>query len=253
MRPRASGRVQAKDRELSLEENLASGNAVSHGIEPLTSPESATQLWWCDIAPVAERLVVFEGLLSRAEQGRAARFGNRSLRDRYVMGRGTLRTILASVLGCDAELVEIERGHRGRPQLAGTPPFDFNISHTAGVAIVGITRIGRIGVDVERLDRVINVSGIARKFMTRDERETIAGLEADNGRRHLLTLWTCKEAMSKATGDALTAPFGQIVIAVEDERRLVAGPGVYRSNDWSLHAAPVPCEYAATVALWRPS
>jgi hypothetical protein len=59
--------------------------------------------------------------------------------------------------------------------------------------------------------------------------------------------------MSKATGDALTAPFGQIVIAVDDERRLVAGPGVYRSNDWSLHAAPVPCEYAATVALWRPS
>ena len=195
---------------------------------------------------------MFERLLSHAERARAARFGDQRLRDRYVMGRGTLRTILASALGCDAESVEIERGHRGRPQLAGTRALDFNISHTAGVAIVGVTREGRIGVDVERLDRAINVAGIARKFMTSNERTAIAGLDADNARRHLLTLWTCKEAMSKATGDALTAPFGKIDIALDDERRLVAGPGAYRANDWSLYAAPVPHEYAATVALWRP-
>ena len=237
---------------MSLEENLASGNAALPGIEALPSPESGTQLWWCDIAPDRNRLEVFERLLSHAESARAARFGDRRLRDRYVMGRGSLRTILASALGCDAASVEIERGHRGRPQLTGAPALDFNISHTAGVAIVGITRTGRIGVDVERLDRSISVAGIARKFMTSNERETIAGLDADNGRRHLLILWTCKEAMSKATGDALTAPLGQIDIALDDERRrLLAGPGVYRANDWSLHAAAVPEDYAATVALWR--
>ena len=252
MRPRASGRIQSKDRDLSLEENAASGNAAPRGIEALASPDSLTQLWWCDIAPFAERLEAFERSLSHAERSRATRFGDRRLRDRYVMGRGTLRTILASALGSDAGSIEIERGHRGRPQLAGTRAFDFNISHTADVAIVGITGAGRIGVDVERLDRAINVPGIARKFMTSNERETIVGLDADNGRRHLLTLWTCKEAMSKATGDALAAPFGQIDVAVDDERRLVAGPGVYRANDWSLHAAAVPHDYAATVALWRP-
>ena len=253
MRPHASGRVQAKDRDLSLEENAASGNAALRGIETLPSPESETQLWWCEIAPDPERLEVFDHLLSHAERARAARFGDRRLRDRYVMGRGSLRSILASALGCDAASVEIERGHRGRPQIAGALAFDFNISHTAGVAIVGITRIGRIGVDVERLDRAINVAGIARKFMTSNERETIGGLDGDSARRRLLTLWTCKEAMSKATGDALTAPFGQIDITVNDQRRrLAGGPGVYRANDWSLHAPPVPRDYAATVALWRP-
>lgn len=252
MRPRASGRVQAEDRDLSLEENAASGNATLRGIEALPSPESETQLWWCDIAPDTERLEVFEHLLAHAERARAARFGDRRLRERYVMGRGSLRTILASALACDAASIEIERGHRGRPQLAGARAFDFNISHTANVAIVGITRMGRIGVDVERLDRAINAAGIARKFMTSNERRTIAGLDADNARRHLLTLWTCKEAMSKATGDALTAPFGQIDIAFDDERRrVVGGPGAYRANDWSLHAAAVPQDYAATVALWR--
>lgn len=253
MRPHASGRVQAKDRDLSLEENAASGNGALRGIETLPSPESETQLWWCEIAPDPERLEVFDHLLSQPERARAARFGDRRLRDRYVMGRGSLRSILASALGCDAASVEIERGHRGRPQIAGARAFDFNISHTAGVAIVGITRIGRIGVDVERLDRAINVAGIARKFMTSNERETIGGLDGDSARRRLLTLWTCKEAMSKATGDALTAPFGQIDITVNDQqRRLAGGPGVYRANDWSLHAPPVPRDYAATVALWRP-
>ena len=248
MRPHASGRVQAKDRELSLEENAASGNAASRGIEALASPDSLTQLWWCDIAPIAKRLGEFERLLSHAERARAARFGHRSLRDRYVMGRGTLRTIIASELGCDAASVEIERGHRGRPRLAGTRAFDFNISHTAGVAIVGITRAGRIGVDVERLDRAVNVAGIARKFMTSHEREKIGGLDSADGRRRLLTLWTCKEAMSKATGDALAAPFRDLDVTLEPPI-LRAGPAPYLPADWQLHALPL-AGYFVTVAAW---
>jgi 4'-phosphopantetheinyl transferase len=237
---------------LSLEENRASGNAerASTGIEVLATPEPDTELWWCEIAPVAARLDAYEQWLSPAERDRASRFGNPRLRDRYVMGRGTLRSIIAGSFGTDPASVEIVRGTRGRPQLAGAPALDFNISHTAGVAIVGTTRRGRIGVDVERLDRAINVTGIARTVLTRDERSAIASLDADAKRQRVLTLWTCKEAMSKATGDGLLAPFRHIDVDLSAAPRLVGGPAPYRPAAWTLVAAPVPAEHFATVALW---
>jgi 4'-phosphopantetheinyl transferase len=239
---------------LSLEENRPSGNAghASSGVEALASPEAETELWWCSITPDAARLDAFARWLSPAERARASRFGTPQLRDRYVMGRGTRRSILAGRLGTDPASVEIVRGMRGRPQLADASAFDFNISHTAGVAIVGITRRGRIGVDVERLDRTINVAGIERKFLTSDERSVIASLDGDARRQQVLTLWTCKEAMSKATGDALGAPFGGMDVTLDSRRALRSGPGAYRAEHWSLHAAAVPSDYVATIALWRP-
>ena len=239
---------------MSLEENRASGNPAPapSGIQRLTPPTPHIELWWCSLEPLPARLDAFERSLSTAERARAARFGTPQLRDRYVMGRGSLRAILAGELGADPAAVAIVRGIRGRPQLAGTPALDFNVSHTDGVAIVGIVRRGRIGVDIERLERRINVEGIARKFMTANERAAIGGQDADAGRRHLLTLWTCKEAMSKATGDALTAPFGSIDVGLDAERTLRSGPSPYHPDRWSLHAAVVPPDYVATIALWNP-
>jgi 4'-phosphopantetheinyl transferase len=237
---------------LSLEENRTSGNPeASAGIRVLASPSPDIRVWWCSVEPVAAALEVFGGYLSVGEGARAARFGTRHLRERYVMGRGSLRAILAGELSTDPASVDIVRGVRGRPRLAGTPALDFNVSHTAGIAIVGIVRHGRIGVDVERLDRTINVEGIARKFMTANERAAMARKDADGARRDLLTLWTCKEAMSKATGDALTAPFASIDVAIERQRILRSGPGAYRADHWSLHAAAVPADYVATIAIWN--
>ena len=173
------------------------------------------------------------------------------LQARYVVGRTALRTVLAGALGVDPSDVPIERGLRGRPGLAGNVRLDFNVSHTAGVALIGVTNSGRIGVDVERRDRQINVDGIARKFLTETERGDIASMDADAARRAVLTLWTCKEAMSKATGHALSAPFARIAVDCRDGRRLRDGPDPYRPGDWTLHAAEVPSDHIATVALWR--
>ena len=92
---------------MSLEENRASGNAerASTGIEVLASPEPDTELWWCEIAPVAARLDAYEQWLSPAERNRASRFGNPRLRDRYVMGRGTLRSIIAGSFGTTVDAI----------------------------------------------------------------------------------------------------------------------------------------------------
>jgi hypothetical protein len=57
--------------------------------------------------------------------------------------------------------------------------------------------------------------------------------------------------MAKATGDALSAPFGHLDVEVDPVLRLADGPAPYIAGDWSLHEVPVPHDHLATVALWR--
>jgi 4'-phosphopantetheinyl transferase len=222
-------------------------------VTALAAPAPGVAAWMCSLTRPPEEIAILARLLSPAESARAARFGLASLRDRYVVGRATLRMLLGERLGVAPERIEIARGRRGRPFVADGDGLDFNVSHTGDVALFGITQQQRIGVDVERRDRSLNVDGVARKFMTAAEQAALAALAPDERRRTLLRLWTCKEAMSKATGDALSAPFRHIGIDTGPPLRGVEGPPPYAPADWRLVAVGTPAEYLATVALWRGS
>jgi len=132
---------------------------------------------------------------------------------------------------------------------------DFNVSHTGNVALIGIgvslPRGERIGVDIERTDRPVNADRLARKFLTERERAALATLDSDARRQQFLRLWTCKEAMSKATGDALSAPYRLIDVALDGGLRLRAGPAPYTPERWRLFPAAAPNEFIATVTVWR--
>jgi 4'-phosphopantetheinyl transferase len=146
--------------------------------------------------------------------------------------------------------VPIVRGERGRPRLATETDVDFNVSHTQGVGLVGIARGVRIGVDVEQTDRDVRADGLARKFLTRSEQATLEPLAEPARKERFLRYWTCKEAMSKATGDGLSAPFRNLEIVLGDKIELVRGPAPYSPSRWRLHAVEVPRGYLATLALW---
>ena len=231
--------------------NVTTGDQTAPLATPVrvAAPSETTLLWWCSLAPAPGHAGLSEWL-SVDERARMRRFGNDALRTRYLIGRASLRWVLAQTMGITPAAVAIERGPRGRPQLAGTAGIDFNVSHTADVALIGISYEGRIGVDVERADRAIHSAGLARKVLTDRER---AALPADDDaiRRRILRLWTCKEALAKATGDAMSAPFGRLDIATEPALKLVDGPSPYDPRDFALFAAAVPDGHLATVALWR--
>lgn len=251
----------------------------ANAITPLLSPMSSVTLWWCTLDAPAAALPALEALLSDAERSRAARFGTAALRERYVVGRASLRRVLGTMLGLPPAGVPIVRGERGRPRLgfahdhgyggypghgddaghdhdagvcAGAAALDFNISHTSDAAMIGVASGARIGVDIERSDRVVNVPGLARKFLSAAERSHLAALDPDDVRRRVLQLWTCKEAMSKATGDALSAPFAELTVDIARGPRLCDGPAPYLPARWELRSAAAPEAFFATVALWWP-
>jgi 4'-phosphopantetheinyl transferase len=221
----------------------------------MPSPDAAIALWLCDLDRDPAAVTMFAHWLSAAEHERAARFGTDLLRRRWMAGRAALRFLLGRVLGIEPARVQLRRGIRGRPELAAVNALDFNVSHTGDIALIGIgadLQAGeRIGVDIERADRSVNADGLARKFLSERERAGLTPLDADARRLRFLRLWTCKEAMSKATGDALSAPFRDIEVALDDGPQLVAGPPPYSPNAWRLIAAEVPDGLLATVTIWR--
>jgi 4'-phosphopantetheinyl transferase len=225
------------------------------GMRALSRPDPAVALWLCPLDRPWQSLDAMVRSLSPEEHTRAARFGTETLRQRWIIGRATLRYLLGSALGIKPGAVRLRRGVRGRPEIAAPSAPDFNVSHTGAVALIGIgvglSAVERIGVDIERADRVVNADGLARKFLTEHERAELAPLDATGRRVRFLRLWTCKEAMSKATGDALSAPFRCIDVRVHDELRLVAGPAPYAPERWRLLPVTVPPEFIATVAIWR--
>jgi 4'-phosphopantetheinyl transferase len=228
------------------------------GVRPRELPRVAdgVSLWWCELDVAPEALPRLAATLAPAEHARAARFGRDSLRARWIAGRASLRIVLGRVLGTTPAGVAIARGERGRPQLGRADDgIDFNVSHTAGVVLIGIVRNRsgdvRIGVDVERAGRKIATDALARRVLTPAERTALAGLTPDERRRLLLRYWTCKEAMSKATGDGLAAVFRRIDVSLAPVLRVNGGCAPYRPPAWALVAAPVPDGYLATVALWN--
>jgi 4'-phosphopantetheinyl transferase len=221
----------------------------------LRSPATGIALWSCRLERTPDEITAAADCLSAAERARADRFGTDALRRRWIAGRATLRNLLAVTLGISPVDVTIRRGRRGRPELADPGSgVDFNVSHTHGIALIAIARHlpagTRIGVDVERADREVGVDRLAQKFLTARERASLAELTLTEAKRRFLGYWTCKEAMSKATGDGLIAPFRDLDVELATPR-LASGPPPYMPEHWLLHRIDMPPGLLATLATWR--
>ena len=234
---------------MTLVQNPLPGN-LAERIHPLASPDRRVAAFWCRLDDDPAFTAAVEPWLSEAEHRRATRFGRDALRRRYVAGRGMLRGILSAALGRAPDEIALARGRRGRPMLAAPGGPDFNVSHTGTVLLAALGFGVTVGVDVERSGRAIDTAGLARRCLTAHERTELEGLDADAARRRVLQLWTCKEAMSKATGDAMSARFARLDVATAPSLRLRGGPGPYDPPRWTLHALAAPDEYFATLALW---
>jgi 4'-phosphopantetheinyl transferase len=240
--------------EIDARDNVGTPDLAAPMPVPVSDADLA--VWLCPLVVPAEQLQTFEATLSPAEHVRRERFGTAALRERYVAGRGTLRALLATALRTEPAAVAIVRGERGRPHLDGPAAnLDFNVSHTRGIALIGILRQrhprARIGVDIEHDDRAVAADRLAARYLTPGERDRLAGLDSDQRRRRFIRLWTAKEAMSKATGDGLRAPMGKLDVAFEPEPRLVAGPAPYAPADWRLIDPGLPFGFVGTAAIWE--
>jgi 4'-phosphopantetheinyl transferase len=169
--------------------------------------------WALELPP--ERLAVLERWLSPDERERAARFLFDRHRTAFIAARGTLRELLGKYLGCGPGEVVFSYSSYGKPSLASpASTLHFNLSHSGGVAAAAFTTACELGVDVERVDRKVDLA-VADSYFSPYEIERLQALPAGERPDAFFRIWTRKEAFVKAQGQGLSLPLHGFDVTVD--------------------------------------
>jgi len=164
-------------------------------------------LWGACLDLPMEAVFDLERSLSSDESQRAARFKFSIDRQRFIAGRGLLRSITGAYLECDPSAVPIAYGQFGKPHLAmrpGPKSIFFNLSHSGALAVFAFGRGRELGVDVEQVDCKIDFHQVSNQFFTSQEVADIMAQPRHGQHLRFFEFWTRKEALLKALGRGLS-------------------------------------------------
>lgn len=148
--------------------------------------------------------------------------------------RDIARVLLAPQLGVEPERVEVMRTAAGKPYVTSDAALHYSVSHSRDRAMVALTRVAPVGVDLERVRAVPHAAQILARFFPQHQIDAI--LSDDQRELRFVQAWTEAEARVKARGA------GMWHVATPDERAV-------------LRPLRAPDGFAASVAVlaseWR--
>ena len=187
----------------------------------------AVDVWRASLSGLTPYLAALDATLSASERCRADRSIFPAGRRRAIASRGLLRCLLGQYLDLPPSDVPIRLTCHGKPFVPHSP--QFSVTHSEDVIAYAFCAGMTVGIDVERIDPAIPVLQLAERVFGKSELKRFTTLPHDKKANALLSAWTRKEALLKATGDGLTKPMNGI--------------------DLELHS---PCQPLLGWATWRP-
>lgn len=175
--------------------------------------DEAVDVWRFSLDQPASVTDALYEFLNADERARTERFAMERVRRQFVIGRGFLRQTLARYLDIDPRAVRFDYGNHGKPQLADGR-LSFNLTHSENRALLGLTRTGELGVDLERIRSMQDLEGIARRFFAPGEVAVLTAVEAALRELAFFHCWTRKEAFIKALGEGLSRPLDQFEVTL---------------------------------------
>jgi 4'-phosphopantetheinyl transferase len=229
-------------------------DAARHPADSL--PGAAVHLWCAPLDQPQERLAQLAQTLTSEEQRRAARFHLARDQQRFIAGRGLLRLLLGSYLGCPPSGVPIVYGAAGKPMLpTGANPLglQFNAAHAHGLALFGVTQERALGVDLEWVQPLADAATIAQHFFTPQEAATLQALAPSRRVEAFLRCWTRKEAYLKACGAGLRRPLNEIEVTCDlvapARVRAREGAALAETMEWALHDLRPGADYIGALVV----
>jgi phosphopantetheinyl transferase len=148
--------------------------------------------------------------LAPEERERHAAMACARRRLEYLVGRALVRVVLSPLFGLPPRFIPLVIDSDGRPGVARHAPVacDFNLSHSHGHLVLGVTRFGRIGVDIEVA--MMGQASLARRILGEEEFNMLIALPSEKRDAITTRIWTIKEAWSKALGQGLRVPFRRL-------------------------------------------
>ena len=225
---------------------------------PITSDE--IHLWFTFYDEIDEERLhsAYRELLNAAEREQEQRFYFAKDRRRYLITRALVRTVLARYVSIHPREWIFSPNAYGRPDIVNAQAKDaglsFNLSHTHGMIVLGVTRHRALGVDVENVStREISIE-IADRYFAPQEVTVLNAAPPHEQQYRFFEYWTFKEAYIKARGMGLSLPLDKfsfhypndnaVEIAIDPE----LGDAAARWQFWQFRPAP---EYLVAICAQR--
>ncbi len=197
------------------------------------SPESFSlsgenvHIWQASLTQPEEIRAALSALLAADEQQRAARFFFEHLRERYSVGRGFLRLLLAAYLGTSPAAVNFTYNTYGKPLLAPshTTPLNFNLANSQDRVVYIFTPGCRAGIDLEYVRPMPDEDQLAAMFFSERESRLLRALPAPQKTETFFRLWTGKEAYLKAVGAGLAGDLKQVEVETGENPHYISLAG----------------------------
>lgn len=173
-------------------------------------------LWIIQLDSVPQHLDDSLALLSEDEKARVERFSFDDDKRHYIQAHASLRRILAGYISVKPEAIRFKAGAYGKPALHHDHTgkrVHFNLSHTAGMALIAICPDRPVGVDVERIKPLTDHFKIAEHYFAPAEVEALKHIPTAQSHEGFIQLWTGKEALVKARGNGLSLPLNDLNLA----------------------------------------
>jgi 4'-phosphopantetheinyl transferase len=221
---------------------------------PVLSPNEV-HVWAVPLAVASERLAELLDLLDDEERQRAARYGHEPSRQQFIVSRAMLRTLLGRYLGQAPQTIRLASGPQGKPVLPSPEGVYFNVSHTQGLALIAIARLGEVGIDVEQARHCPTYLDMAERFFTPAEAAALRSLPEGRRIEAFFHVWTRKEAFLKALGLGLAHGLERFEVAVppsEPVRILHIDGDPVAGARWSLLELAPARGYVGALAIETP-
>lgn len=223
------------------------------------SPDLARELhvWLANPDGITDPVVLerYLALLSTEERERSRKF--RFARDRhlYLVSHALVRMTLSRYVALPPSEWRFAVNPHGKPEIANPElpvRLRFSLSHTHGLAACLVVLDQDCGVDVEAISSRRDVTGIAARHFTEQERQQLDRLDGADALQQFFAFWTLREAYGKARGSGL-AHIGDATGFAG------AGPGVYSlrrgavadPGDWQLQVLHPVNGYVLALAVRR--
>ena len=177
-------------------------------------------VWLTSVVAEEHLIPVLTGILSEDEGERFRQIPSGMKRHHYLIVRSFLRLVLARYLPIHPEDLVLASSPDNKPALAGAGAesgLRFNLSHSHGKLLCGITAGAEIGVDIEKMRPGYTFDKIAKRHFSPGEYSFFRNAPDSGKIEAFFTVWTRKEAFLKALGTGLHTPLNAFDVAAPGE------------------------------------
>ena len=166
--------------------------------------EKNIHIWIVDAGDYRNKIDYFKKILSFQELKKANSFYFDNLKNFYFISQGVLRVLISMYTQSFPQDIEISLKKFGKPYLANTHSFEFNLSHSNNFIAYVFSETYYVGIDIEFMKADFIEEGINKLVFNSDEYNYYNSLPDDKRIEFLYSLWTIKESLMKAEGYGLS-------------------------------------------------